>query len=590
MIMNSFDCVLRNATLVDGTGAAPRQGDLAIKDGLIAAVGSFDGKGREEIDAEGGLVTPAWVDIHTHFDGQVTWDDAMLPSSGQGVGTIVMGNCGVGFAPVAPGGEKDLIELMEGVEDVPGTALYEGMPWGAWSSYPEYLDYLATRVYALDVASLIAHGAVRNYVMGTRGRENAPATAEDLEAMRRLVAEGVSAGAVGFSTSRILGHVSVRGEPVPGTFAQDDEVLALARALRDAGKGVFQIIPSSTLGSGAAAGREEPHDLADEVRLMAQLSREAQRPLTFTLFQVAEWPTRWKEVLDQVSAENAAGAQVFPQVGARPTGIVMSLRTYHPFMRRPSYLELKDLSFEARLEALRDPARRAAILGEQSVPHPLPGTMENGVAFAELNFDQIFLFDEARDYEPTQAQSFAAQAKAKGMDPHAFLYDALTAGSGERFVVMYFTNYADHNLDAVREMQLHPETVTGLSDAGAHVTVIFDAVAPTYELTHWGRDRTRGATLPLEHLVHRQTQRNAQLFGFKDRGALLPGLRADVNWIDFKRLSLGDLEVRRDLPAGGARILQHAKGYRGTWVAGVRTRAEDEDTGARPGRLLRSQR
>jgi N-acyl-D-amino-acid deacylase len=404
------------------------------------------------------------------------------------------------------------------------------------------------------------------------------------------VAEAVSAGAVGFSTSRILGHVSVRGEPVPGTFAQDDEVLALARALRDAGKGVFQIIPSSTLGSGAAAGREEPHDLADEVRLMAQLSREAQRPLTFTLFQVAEWPTRWKEVLDQVSAENAAGAQVFPQVGARPTGIVMSLRTYHPFMRRPSYLELKALSFEARLEALRDPARRAAILGEQSMPHPLPGTMENGVAFAELNFDQIFLFDEARDYEPTQAQSFAAQAKARGMDPHAFLYDVLTGGTGERFVVMYFTNYADHNLDAVREMQVHPETVTGLSDAGAHVTVIFDAVAPTYELTHWGRDRTRGATLPLEHLVHRQTQRNAQLFGFKDRGALLPGLRADVNWIDFKRLSLGDLEVRRDLPAGGARILQHATGYRGTWVAGVRTRAEDEDTGARPGRLLRSQR
>ena len=265
---------------------------------------------------------------------------------------------------------------MEGVEDVPGTALYEGMPWGAWSSYPEYLDYLATRVYALDVASLIAHGAVRNFVMGTRGRENEPATDEDLKAMRRLVAEGVSAGAVGFSTSRILGHVSVRGEPVPGTFAQDDEVLALAGALRDAGKGVFQIIPSSTLGSGAAAGREEPRDLADEVRLMAQLSREAQRPLTFTLFQVAEWPTRWKEVLEQVSAENAAGAQVFPQVGARPTGIVMSLRTYHPFMRRPSYLELKELSFEARLQALRDPARRAAILGSKASPSsPAPWKM-----------------------------------------------------------------------------------------------------------------------------------------------------------------------------------------------------------------------
>ena len=270
----------------------------------------------------------------------------------------------------------------------------------------------------------------------------------------------------------------------------------------------------STLGSGARRGAEEPRDLADEVRLMAQLSREAQRPLTFTLFQVAEWPTRWKEVLEQVSAENAAGAQVFPQVGARPTGIVMSLRTYHPFMRRPSYLELKELSFEARLQALRDPARRAAILGEQSVPHPLPGTMENGVAFAELNFDQIFLFDEARDYEPTQEQSFAAQARAKGMDPHAFLYDALTAGSGERFAVMYFTNYADHNLDAVREMQLHPETVTGLSDAGAHVTV-FSMRWPLPRADPLGPGSHPRGNLTLEHLVHRQTQRNAQLFGLR---------------------------------------------------------------------------
>jgi N-acyl-D-aspartate/D-glutamate deacylase len=583
-----YDTLIRGGTLVDGTGAPAATGDLAIEGGRIVAVGGrIDGAAREVVDADGALVTPAWVDVHTHYDGQVTLDEELLPSSGQGVGTIVMGNCGVGFAPVAPGGERDLIELMEGVEDVPGTALYEGMPWGAWSSYPEYLDFLAGRSYALDVGSLVAHGAVRNFVMGERGRNNEPATADDLAAMRRIVADAVRAGAVGFSTSRILGHVSVRGQPVPGTFARDDEVLALAGALRDAGRGVFQIIPSSTLGSGEALGGE-PHDLMDEVALMARLSRESGRPLTFTLFQVAEWPTRWREVLERVVQENAEGAQVYPQVGARPTGIVLSLDTYHSFMRRPTYLKLRDLPLAERLVELRKAEVRAAILAETSVPHELPGTMENGVAFAELNFEQTFAFADARDYEPTREQSFAARAAAAGQDPWAYLYDFLVAGDGHDFVVMYFTNYADHDLEAVRAMQLHEATVTGLSDAGAHVTVIFDAVAPTYELTHWVRDRKRGPRLPLEHVVHRQTLRNARLFGFEDRGSLEPGKRADVNVIDFDGLSLGDLEVHRDLPAGGARILQPAKGYLGTWVHGVRTRERDADTGARPGRLLRS--
>ncbi|MEE4361777.1 MAG: amidohydrolase family protein [Pseudomonadales bacterium] len=583
-----YDTLIRGGTLVDGSGAPAVAGDLAIRDGRIAAVGGrIDADAREVVDAEGCLVTPAWVDVHTHYDGQVTWDDALLPSSGQGVGTIVMGNCGVGFAPVAPGGERDLIELMEGVEDIPGTALYEGMPWGAWSTYPEYLDFLASREYALDVASLVAHGAVRNFVMGERGRDNEPATADDLERMGAIVTEALRAGAVGFSTSRILGHVSVRGQPVPGTFARDDEVLAIARALRRAERGVFQIIPSSTLGSGEARGGE-PHDLMDEVALMAQLSREAARPLTFTLFQVAEWPTRWQAVLDRVVEENRRGARVHPQVGARPTGIVLSLSTYHSFMRRPTYLKLRDLPLEQRLVELRRPEIRAAILAEQSVPHELPGTMENGVAFAELDFTQTYAFADARDYEPTLEQSFAARAAAAGQDPWAFLYDHLVAGDGHDFVVMYFTNYADHDLEAVRAMQLHETTVTGLSDAGAHVTVIFDAVAPTYELTHWVRDRTRGPRLPLEHVVHRQTLRNAELFGFADRGVLAVGKRADVNVIDFDHLKLGDLEVHRDLPAGGARILQPATGYRGTWVHGVRTRDHDRDTGARPGRLLRS--
>jgi N-acyl-D-aspartate/D-glutamate deacylase len=583
-----FDTIIRGGTLVDGRGGAPVTGDIALKDGRIAEVGGrIDGAAKETVEADGCIVTPGWVDIHTHFDGQVTWDSAMDPSASHGVSTIVMGNCGVGFAPVPPGGERDLIELMEGVEDIPGSALVEGMPWGAWHSYPEYLDYLSTREYALDVGSLVAHGAVRNYVMGERGRANEPATAEDIEAMARIVTEAVEAGGVGFSTSRILGHVSVRGQQVPGTFAQDDEVLALAGALKDAGKGVFQMIPSSTLGSGEALGGE-PHDLMSEVELMGRLSKASGRPLTFTLFQVEEWRTRWHEVLDRVTALNAEGADVHPQIGARPTGIVISLSTYHSFMRRPTYLKLRELPMAERLAELRKPEVKAAILSEQSVPHELPGTMENGVAFAELNFEQTFDLAEAKDYEPTPEKSFAAKAAAAGLDPWEYLYDFLVAGDGEDFAVMYFTNYPDHNMDAVHDMHLHPATVTGLSDAGAHVSVIFDAVAPTYNLTHWVRDRSRGPRLPLELVVHRQTLKNAELFGFHDRGSLEIGKRADVNVIDFDGLQLGDLKVHRDLPAGGIRLLQPATGYVGTWVNGVRTRDHDADTGARPGRLLRS--
>ena len=321
---------------------------------------------------------------------------------------------------------------------------------------------------------------------------------------------------------------------------------------------------------------------------MARLSREAARPLTFTLFQVDEWTQRWREVLDRVRDHNADGAVLYPQVGVRPTGIVLSLSTYHSFMRRPSYLKLADLPLPERLVELRRPEVRAAILAEESVPHPMPGTMENGIAFAELNYEQTYALADAADYEPTKAQSFAARAAAAGVAPDAFLYDFLVAGDGGDFAVMYFTNYSDHHLDAVHAMHMDDVTVSGLSDAGAHVSVIFDAVAPTYSLTHWVKGRTRGERLPLERVVERQTRRNAALFGFADRGVLQPGLRADVNVIDLDGLALGDLQVHRDLPAGGTRLLQPATGYLGTWVAGERTRERDEDTGRRPGRLLRS--
>ena len=583
-----YDILIQGGTLVDGRGGSAVAGDLAIRDGRIVAVGGrIEDAAQEVIDASGCLVTPGWVDVHTHYDGQATWDGAMDPSASHGVTSVVMGNCGVGFAPVRPGGEVGLIELMEGVEDIPGSALHEGMPWGAWESYAEYLDFLAGREFALDVGSLIAHGAVRTYVMGDRGRDNEAATADDLEQMAAIVTAGIEAGGLGFSTSRILGHRSVRGEPVPGTFAADAEVLALARGLGAAGRGVFQMIPSSTLGSGEALGGE-PHDLGEEVDLMAELSRVSGRPLTFTLFQVDEWQQRWQEVLDRVVALNADGARLYPQVGVRPTGIVMSLSTYHSFMRRPSYLAIKALPLAERIAKMREPEVKARILSEQSVPHELPGTMENGVAFAELNFAQTFSLADSKDYEPTAEQAFATRAAAAGQGPWEYLYDFLVAGDGADFVVMYFTNYSDYNLDAVHAMQMHDATVTGLSDAGAHVSVIFDAVAPTYQLSYWARDRSRGPLLPLERVVHRQSLRNAELFGLADRGSLEVGKRADVNIIDFEHLALGELEVHRDLPAGGTRLLQPATGYVATFVNGVRTRDHDRDTGARPGRLIRS--
>ncbi len=583
-----YDTLIKGATLVDGLGGPAAVGDLAIAGGRIAAVGgSIHGAARQTLDAGGAYVTPAWVDIHTHYDGQATWDSAMDPSASHGVGTVVMGNCGVGFAPVAPGAELTLIELMEGVEDIPGTALHEGMPWGAWGSYPEYLDYLATREYALDVGSLMAHGPVRNFVMGERGRSNQAASADDLRAMARLVAEGVSAGALGFSTSRILGHRAVGGEQVPGTFAADDEVLALAVALKTAGRGVFQMIPSSTIGSAPLLGGER-HSLLSEVDLMGRASRESGRPLTFTLMQVDEWKDLWREVLVRVGELNQAGAQLYPQVGVRPTAIVMSLDTYHSFMRRPAYLALRHLPLAQRLEQLRRPEIKAAILAQENLAHTQPGKMENVVAFAKPNYPQTFALKDIHDCEPMPDQSFAARAAAAGQNEESYLYDFLTGGDGRDFVLRFFTNYSDYNHDALYEMQMSDLTVSGLSDAGAHVSVIFDAVAPTFMLTHWVRDRQRGRRLPLERVVHRQTLRNARLFGLADRGALVVGQRADINVIDLDRLSLGALELHRDLPAGGARLLQPASGYVACFVNGVQTRRSDRDTGARPGRLVRS--
>lgn len=585
-----YDLLITNGTIYDGTGSEPYPGNVAITNGRIDAVGpNVTGPSKEVIDATGRIVTPAWVDIHTHYDGQVTWDSEMNPSASHGVGTIVMGNCGVGFAPVSADGVQDLIDLMEGVEDIPGSALHEGMPWGAWQTYPEYLDYLATREYALDISSLVAHGAVRNYVMGERGRTNQAATEGDLEQMSQIVEEAIKAGAVGFSTSRILGHRSIQGEPVPGTFANDAEVMIIAQALKRAGKGVFQIIPASTLGPGRPE-LEEHSALEAEVDLISRVSQSSGRPATFTLFQVDAWSGKWREVIDKVKTANQNGAQVFPQVGSRPTGLVFSLSTYHPWMLRPTYLALKHLPLAERKLALAEPKTRAQILSETNQVEGVPiGSMEFGIAHIEPDFEQLFELTSTSTYEPTSSESFAAKAIASNQTAEELLFDHLIQQDPDLpMAILFFTNYSEYNLDAVREMQLDDTTVTGLSDAGAHVSLIFDAVNPTYQLTYWGRDRSRGETLPLPHIIHRATQKNAKLFGFDDRGILAVGKRADINVINFNELALKKLELLNDLPAGGSRLMQRATGYDATIIKGVVTRRFDEDTGARPGRLVRS--
>jgi len=582
-----FDTIIQGGLIFDGTGAEALRGDIAIQDGVVVALGgSIREAARAKIDADGAIVTPAWIDIHTHYDGQVTWDEEMNPSASHGVGTIVMGNCGVGFAPTPPGEYADLIELMEGVEDIPGTALYEGMPWGAWETYPEYLQYLATRQYALNVSSMIAHGAVRNYVMGARGRSNEAATEDDLVRMAAIVEEGLRAGAVGFSTSRIMAHRSIHGDQVPGTFADEAELQAMAGALRRAGAGVFQMTPAGTLGQGTPEMPEQA-SLESEVELICRLSRSSGRPATFTLFENGE-PAQWRGVVEQVKAANRKGAKVFPQVGSRPTGLVFSLGSYHPFMAKPSFHALQSLPLAEQAAQMRRPEIKSKILSEDNLPTDYPGKMESLIVAAPLPMELTFALTPSSTYEPSPDESFAALAAKAGTDSRSYLYDYLVSGDGTAFAIVFFTNYAGYSLDPVREMQMDPSTVTGLSDGGAHVGLIFDAVNPTYQLTYWARDRRRGETMPLAHVINRQTARNADLFGFKDRGRIAPGMRADINIIDFNNLKLEKLELLHDLPAGGGRLMQGARGYLATLIGGEVTRRFDQDTGVRPGRLLRN--
>ncbi len=580
-----LDVVIKGGSVVDGSGAPARTADVGVRDGRIVAVGEVDEPARRTIDADGALVTPGWVDVHTHYDGQATWDDAFEPSASNGVTSLVMGNCGVGFAPVHPTDVDALIDLMEGVEDIPGSALHVGMPWGTWESFDGYLDVLGGREYALDIGAQLAHGALRFYVMGERGAANEDATAEDMAAMTRLTEEALRAGALGVSTSRTIGHRSVSGEPVPGTFAARDELLALAEGLKRAGHGVFEAIVAGTIGQLPGLGGEKATPI-EELPLLVDVSRHSGRPVTFTVAQLFEGPDDWREVIDAAAAANAEGASLHPQIIPRSVTIMTNLDTYHLFRGRPTYEKVAGMPLAERVAEMRRPEVKAAILAERPAP-AAPDLMGNLTALFAVALPLTFPLTDPVDYEPTLDRSVMATAMAAGVSPEEHMYDLLLADDGKAFYAVLGSNFVGGSLDVCREMLLEPHTVTGLSDAGAHVNLISDCSASTFHLTHWGRDRSRGETLPIELLVRKLSHGNASLYGLDDRGLVQEGLRADLNVIDMDRLRIHTPELRYDLPTGASRILQAAEGYVATLVAGEVTREHDVDTGARPGRLMR---
>ncbi|MGZ5391043.1 MAG: N-acyl-D-amino-acid deacylase family protein [Mycobacterium sp.] len=585
-----FDLKITGGTVVDGTGGDRFQADVGVKDGRIVEIhrrgpgdAPLEGNATETIDATGKLVAPGFVDIHTHYDGQVSWDSSLEPSSGHGVTTVVAGNCGVGFAPVRPGREDWLIALMEGVEDIPGTALTEGISWG-WETYPEYLDVIGKQEFAIDVGSQIAHGSVRAYAMGERGARNEPATPEDIKAMARIVQEGIEAGALGFSTSRTLGHRAMDGEPVPGTYAAEDELFGLGRAMAAGGQAVFELAPQGVAGEDIIAPKKE-------LEWMQRLSAEIDRPISFGMIQVDAAPDLWREQLDVSAAAHAAGSRLYPQIAARPFGMLFGFPGHHAFTHRPTFRRLKAECDRQELGTrLADPAVKAAILSEDDLPPDPTKLFDNMFALVQYSLGRIYALGDPPDYEPTQDMAVDKIAAERGDDPLSTLYDLMLEDNATAMLMLPFYNYFYGNHDAIREMLMHPAGVVGLSDGGAHCGMICDASYPTFLLTHWARDRHRGEKLPLEYLVRKQSHDTAQLFGLTDRGVIQTGKKADINVIDMGALALHPARMAYDLPAGGQRLVQGASGYSATIVSGVVTRRDSVDTGARPGRLVRGAR
>ena len=563
------DLVIRGGTVVDGTGAERRTADIAIDDGVITAVGSDIGPAHRDIDADGQLVLPGWVDIHTHYDGQATWDPYLTPSSWHGVTTAVFGNCSVGFAPVKPGSEPYLINLMEGVEDIPETVLSEGIDF-RWESFADYLDVLEQTPRIMDIGAQVPHGALRFYVMGERGADHAQAPDEDeIERMGALLEESLNAGALGFTTARTTKHKAADGRYTPGLSAAEPELAGLARAMRRANRGVIEV--NSDFGPG-------------EFERMREAAEIAGRPLSVLLVQVDNAPGLWRETLDKVGAACADGLEVTAQVGSRPIGMLMGLEaTVHPFATHPAWQALSALAPDQRQAHLRaDKALQQVLVRERPD--------DGHVRWMATVLERTFELGDPLDYEPAPEAAIAARARAQDRDPFDLALELLMRDQGQNLLLHPFENYNAGDMEVVREMLCDPHSVCGVADAGAHVGLICDASSPTSLLTHWARDRKRGPLLPLEFLVRKQTHDTARTYGLNDRGVLAPGYRADVNVIDFDALSLNRPTLVYDLPAGGRRIVQTAQGYRHTFVAGIETMRDGEPTGNLPGRLIRGAR
>jgi N-acyl-D-aspartate/D-glutamate deacylase len=567
--MSDYDLVIRGGTVADGLGGAPREGDVAVMDGRIAAVGKVSGKGTEEIDAKGLLVTPGFVDIHTHYDGQATWDSHLAPSSWHGVTTVVMGNCGVGFAPVRREDRDRLIELMEGVEDIPGAALHEGLKWN-WESFGDYLDALGQKARDIDVCAQLPHGALRVYVMGARGAALEAATEQDIAQMRRLTAEAMRAGAIGFTTSRTLNHRTAKGDPTPSLRATQDELMGIAQGMKDAGSGVFQLISDFDF-----------PDLPTETAMIRALAQQSGRPLSLTLAQAGKSPDGWRDVLGMIESASRDGIAMRGQVAPRPIGVLFGLQgTLNPFIAHDTFAAIKDRPLAEKVGAMRDPDFRARMMAETAgkAAHPLARRI--------MNFDRMFPLGNPPNYEPSRDSAIDRVAAREGRAPEEVAYDMLLEDEGRAFLYSPFANYMEYDLSAVREMIAHPDCVMGLGDGGAHVGIISDASFTTYLLTHWGRDRATGR-FDLGYLVKRLTADTARTVGLMDRGVIAPGMKADINVIDFDRLEVQAPRMAFDLPAGGKRLLQGADGYVATIVSGEVTYRNGNATGALAGKLVR---
>ena len=569
--MAEHDLVIRGGFVVDGSGAPGREADIAIRAGKVVQVGKVSGAGREEIDAKGKLVAPGFVDIHTHYDGQVTWGDALSPSSNHGVTTAIMGNCGVGFAPVHTHDHDRLIRLMEGVEDIPFPVLAEGLPWN-WESFPDYLDSLEDRKFDIDFGAQLPHAALRVYVMGDRGANREDATDADIAAMASLAKSAVEAGALGFSTSRTLNHRTSDGQPTPTLTASEKELTGIAMALGEAGKGVLQFV-------------SDFNDPQKEAAMLRRIVVRSGRPLSVSLAQADVAPEGWKLLLGEIEKASAEGLDMRAQVGPRPVGLLLGLElTLNPFSGHPVYQSIANQPFEQRLAALRDPDFRTRLLNDE------PDAENPFVKSILRSFGKMFVLGDPPDYEPTDDKTVAAIARARGTTPEAVALDLMLQDEGRGMLYLPLLNYAQGSLDPVKTMLESPASLPGLSDGGAHVGMICDGSFPTTLLTHWGRDRSRGDTLPLEFLIKRQSHDTAAWVGLKDRGLLKPGYRADLNVIDFDNLTLHTPYIVHDLPAGGRRLMQKADGYEATVVAGEIIQRHGGTTGAKPGRLVRGAR